>query len=436
MSIRQQQLAKLTPSQVIELSYLSALLEQQPFEHSKLLSDKVAAIREFLEKIVQIIPIESIGYAVIHGNSYVAMRCNEAIEASSLTLSSVLMSDALKSTRHRISLNLPYGVSHVPTSVICGLNLNSLYPIASSVQGLKSPIDTLQHGRNRLSSQSTVDCSSFPNVLDMVIGSSKSERRRATSLPAHLLTRISSGSLPAPQQNLSTRTSTSSLNNSLMLQAVNEIRHEDLAVCISLITGFINQQEIDIPLLKTGRVYISGEQFALSIWALSSLGVDDVHRILDEHYNKEMTVRVENYNRGSQFVYPEALAEREYAGKLHFMVQAMQRTVSCNSHNISYSLERQLVLLCQERNITDSIPLDELIGHWDKIFEKDILSLVAKSHRPLVARWLYWSLMVHNLREELAKSTVVGVVGLVNSGKSGLARSLFGVQVSQHLIIL
>ena len=38
--------------------------------------------------------------------------------------------------------------------------------------------------------------------------------------------------------------------------------------------------------------------------------------------------------------------------------------------------------------------------------------------------------MVHNLREELAKYTAVGVAGLVNSGKSNLVNSLFGIQVS------
>ena len=374
---------------MIELSYLSALLERQPFEHSKPLSDKVAAVRKFLEKIVQIIPIESIGYAVAHGNSYVAMHCNEAIEASSLTLSSMLMSDAMRSTSRRISVSRPFAVSDVPTSVICGLNLDSLYPITSSILGLKSPIDTLQSGRNRLSSLNVRHCLSSSVHFSYL----HEEKYCPISSNEDVLPVCSLASTPnssfefSPTHNsLPTPTSSGSLGNSLMLRAVNEIRQEDLAICISLITGFINQQEIGIPLLNTSRDYFRREQFALSIWALSSLGLDDVYKIVDEHYSKEMTVRVEGYTRGSQFVSPEALSDEEYAGKLHFMVQSMQRTVSFNSHNISYSLERQLVRLCQERNITNSIPLDALIGHWDKIFEKDILSLVAKSHRPLISR--------------------------------------------------
>ena len=70
------------------------------------------------------------------------------------------------------------------------------------------------------------------------------------------------------------------------------------------------------------------------------------------------------------------------------------------------------------------------MGQWGKLFEDNILSLVALSHRPLIARWLKWALMVHNLREELARYMAVGVVGLVNSGKSRLVNTLFGIKVS------
>ena len=435
-SIRQQQLAKLTPAQLIELSYLSALLEQQPFEHSKPLSDKVAAIREFLEKIVQITPIESIGYAVAYGNSYVAKQCIEAIEESSLTLSSALMSDAMRLTSRKSLVSLPHTMDNTPMNVICGLNLESLYPVTSSIQGLTSPIDTLQSGRNRLSSlmsRNDSPCGESTNSFDSRDMSFTQAQSTALSLPLRRCTSgDSNGSsldvLPALDDSLN---SSRSLSNSLMLQAVNQIRQEDLATCIALITGFINQQEIDVPLLNANHDQLSKERFGVSVWSLSNLGLDDVHNSKE----LEMTVRVEDFTRGSQFLRPESLADKQYAGKVHFLVQAMQRSVSYNSQHISYSLERQLVNLCQDRNITDSIPLNEVIQHWDKIFEKDILSLVAKSHRPLVARWLYWSLMVHDLREELAKYTAVGVVGLVNSGKSGLVSSLFSVQVSKHMMI-
>ena len=37
--------------------------------------------------------------------------------------------------------------------------------------------------------------------------------------------------------------------------------------------------------------------------------------------------------------------------------------------------------------------------------------------------------MIHRLCEELARYTTVGVVGLVNSGKSLLVRTLFDIKV-------
>ena len=111
------------------------------------------------------------------------------------------------------------------------------------------------------------------------------------------------------------------------------------------------------------------------------------------------------------------------------MVQGLDKTVSCNSHYISYSLERQLVILCDKLNISASTPTEKIVEKWNTLFKDNVLSLVAMSHRPLIARWMRWALMVHNLREELAKYTAIGVVGLVNSGKSKLVGNLFGIKV-------
>jgi hypothetical protein len=122
-------------------------------------------------------------------------------------------------------------------------------------------------------------------------------------------------------------------------------------------------------------------------------------------------------------------SDNQYAAKLQFLVQGMEKTVTCNSQYVSYSLERQLTDLCEKQRIDPSIPLDDLLLRWGKLFKEETLSLVARSHRPLIARWLKWALMVHNLREELAKYTAVGVTGLVNSGKSKLVSTLFGLQV-------
>lgn len=74
-----------------------------------------------------------------------------------------------------------------------------------------------------------------------------------------------------------------------------------------------------------------------------------------------------------------------------------------------------------------------LVDRWDHIFRDNVMALVVPSHRSLIARWLKWALMIHHLREELARYTAVGVVGLVNSGKSLLVSTLFNIKVCQQL---
>ena len=116
------------------------------------------------------------------------------------------------------------------------------------------------------------------------------------------------------------------------------------------------------------------------------------------------------------------------------MVQSMKNTVSCNSDYVSYSLERQLIELCKPLNIDETTPLKKLVSNWDEIFKDNVMSLVVPEYRSLIARWLKWALMVHHLREELARYTAVGVVGLVNSGKSLLVSTLFKVKVSYFVV--
>jgi len=159
------------------------------------------------------------------------------------------------------------------------------------------------------------------------------------------------------------------------------------------------------------------------------------HNILAQCHGSQLLVKIEDHVKAlfsAKSLASEA-DDNRYAAKLQFIVQGMDKTVTCNTQYISYSLERQLSELCEDRKIDVHFPLHKLVGQWGVLFKENILSLVAISHRPLIARWLKWALMVHNLREELAKYTAVGVVGLVNSGKSRLVNTLFGIKVSASL---
>ena len=474
---------------MIELAYLSALLEQhqQPGKKS-LVSHKVDVVRRFLENVVRVVPLESIAYAIAYGKDEVALQCTKALlsycSQQKLPLSGLIkyglactcrrmssgisadiflqavekvgfteymraglllepanfFSEGLSMATKRLLEKAKLGQEHkmnpdgMPRkevlglanlyrevfaeeevakqgnviNAVCGLNIEEVYPITrkhiqaqeNKSEQLQCPLDILRSGKMKLSSLAK-------KAQGMQAG--------AQSVP------------PA------TQSSQKRLDNSAMLKTVNDIRQQDLAICTALLGGFMEQQVIDIPLVRSRRD--RSEAFSLhgaasvGVWALSSLNYDDIQPIFARCQGNQLLVKIEEYVKAIFSAKSMEADDDRYTAKLQFIVQGMEKTVSCNSQYISYSLERQLFELCDDK-IDLSMPLDKLVAQWGGLFKKNILSLVALSHRPLIARWLKWALMVHNLREELAKYTAVGVAGLVNSGKSKLVNSLFGIQVS------
>ena len=276
--------------------------------------------------------------------------------------------------------------------MVCGQNIDLLYPITSSTSTIYSPLQIIQFGRQTL-------------------------------------TRLAEESILQIDENMK---SFSQLYNNKMLQIINSIRQHDLKLCTSLLGSFMEEQ-MQVPMkgssFSTAEAIVSVvSAAAVGIWALFNLSYHDVNRILQTIPNRQLLVQVKEYIKGI-FSEHTVTPDKGYAGKLQFMVQGLDKTVSCNSHYISYSLERQLVILCDKLNISTSTPTEKIVEKWNTLFKDNVLSLVAMSHRPLIARWMRWALMVHNLREELAKYTAVGVVGLVNSGKSKLVGNLFGIKV-------
>ena len=303
----------------------------------------------------------------------------------------------------QIHLNAYHQAADKQLDAICGMSLQSVYPITKdSANSLKSPLEILSEGRKQLAW-----------LAQHAIRASQTEVK----------------SLPTTDES---DKSLSSLYNAKMLKIVNDIRSNELKVCTSLLGAFMEEQ-IRVPLMKSSidtanilNLVVSAA--AVGVWALFSLGLGDIQSLLASIPSRSLLVEVTKYIRGI-FKEETVNADETYAGKLQFMVQGLNETVSCNSHYISYSLERQLIELCKKLKISRSTPLDTLIKDWDSIFKDDVLSLVVPSYRSLIARWLKWALMVHHLREELAKYTAVGVIGLVNSGKSLLVSSLFNIQV-------
>ena len=335
-------------------------------------------------------------------------------EILSVTKVSQDASDYLRELTAMYTLERDQQISRCSVKLLCGLDIATLYPSHDFQQegfkALRSPLSILSSGRDELTA-----LLGEVQVLRRALKAAVQVKRRK--------------------------------NNQKMLEVVNKIRRREVDTCTSLLGAFMQQEEIGIKLADSKHTSLLGafmqqEEIgikladskhdtseALSItaaasvgvWALFSLDYSHVQPLLVQCKGQQLLVMIEKSG--------DAPKDSQYAAKLQFIVQGMRKTVTCNSRYISYSLEQQLVAVCKEREIDASIPLNTLLRKWSGLFEDIMLSLVHEHYRPLIARWLKWALMIHNLREELAKYTAIGVVGLVNSGKSKLVNRLFGIQV-------
>ena len=475
MSTRQRQLAVLTPSQLIELAYLSALLEQYPFHKSQTISTKVEIIKTFLEKVVQVVPLESIAYAMAYSRYEVAKFCTKSLVDSKINLpASVLMHLGLRdaylhlcagtvsaiNTAYRMAEEIIDKYPHLKnefskSAVIQGptgkmVEVSSMGIVASqAIKSAEIPDDKLIQRKylDKLALMTRRQAEHYlSNILicedsidHLYYISSHSESRQQILFKSPLdilregkstLTRLARELIDAKEKKTSKRC------NVMMLKEVNQIREFDLAICTALLGGFMEQQKVEIPLVKSrlnqSLAFAINGPASVGVWALSSLKYEDIHPILARYRGEQLLVSIERHIKSISSQQFESNDE-QYSAKLQFIVQGLTKTVTYNSQYVSYSLERQLVEICKERSIDSETSLDELNKKWGGFFKENILSLVARTHRSLVARWLKWALMVHSLREKLAEYTAVGVVGLVNSGKSRLVSSLFKIPVTSTL---
>ena len=468
---RQEQLAKLVPSQVIELAYLSALLEQQ----CGALSHKLEVFRKFLEDVVKVVPYESIAYAIANGNSHTAVQCLGALKKDSTKIPKTsMMYNGLREAGYRLEYGIPSELLHSmeleATEISFGgsgsMNVSEsvytdsgkfVYESYSSIpgskpiklqtdmKGFKVPfskqiVEDMKHLAKTLFPQMTsgsglvtsgieMDMVSNANIEDLYPISSEDDSGLKSPLDI-----LISGRRRLTQ--LSSMKLSESCSNQEMLRMVNTIRHDELDTCTSLLGSFMHQGSVLISL--SSRKHPQSDicvraPASVGVWALFSLDYRHIKPILSKCQGEQLFIKLFDHVKGISGISQESDERRfnPYAAKLQFIVQGMTKTVtmSHSAQNVSYSLERQLVVLCNDRNISATIPLSDITGKWSVLFKENILSLVHHTHRPLIARWLKWALLIHNLREELAKYTAVGVVGLVNSGKSKLVNTLFEIKV-------
>lgn len=91
-------MAKYTPSQVIKLAYICALLEQKHDQGGK--SKRFKAIAFFLNQAVKVVPLESIFRAIAYQKYEIALECAEALKKRKLNLhaSQLMIMGALKAS--------------------------------------------------------------------------------------------------------------------------------------------------------------------------------------------------------------------------------------------------------------------------------------------------------------------------------------------------
>ena len=301
-------------------------------------------------------------------------------------------------------LNDPYQQRICLENVLCGENIDVIYPshCKASTGPLNPPINFFKNVRRKLLAL---------------------HERAKKDIATHL----------SDEDNVN---QLSQLHNDEMTKIVDELMSEDIAICLSILGGFMECQ-IHVPFVNSPQETAHLLQTmkcssAIGVWTLFSLSMMDLETLLTSN-NGRLLVDVEKYIEGILSKRDHARSNSpdrgSYAGKLQFLMLGIGESVSCNTQYIGYSLERQLSVLCKKFDIKPSTEVKDLVKDWNTKFEESILFYVMKGYRPLLARWLIWSLNIHKLREEIASHTTIGIVGLSNSGKSCLINELFKVEV-------
>ena len=450
---------------MIELAYLSALLERRHEHHQ---SNRFKAIKTFFESAVSVVPLESVFHAMANGTPEVVLQCCEIFSSSNtlgtLTDSSESLLVPMLRALERIS---QFQMERTKTKLgqfkrskrsKCGDNVVDDDVVVRQVYEQNRKLD--EH--NQLLSNT---CSSIRQLvmkgkakrcrhhspceidLEVIYPSADVKDKRKPKVkccktPMALLTEGKEelnrlGKELIAEQSGPTEERKSSNANVKMLSALTRLRKE-FKTCSTLLGAFMESQ-VQIPLEKAGGdKYVNkfakhARSFGISVWALLILPFQYLNRGIIRNLSEDIQKFVVEFSCRipgiRKYVFSSEHQFPDYDERLEFLVGSMKKSVTCNQRYISYSLERQLQDQCKKRNILHNTPVNEILDQWNANFEDETLTLVPNEYRRLVARWIKWSLMINNLRESLASQTAVGVIGLVNSGKSKFVGSLFGKEV-------
>lgn len=489
VSRRQEQLAKHSPRKVIELAYLSALLERRDEE---IYSKRYHVIKTFFNDAVSVVPIESLFHAMATAHPHIVAQCSEIFllgnTLTSPSNASEFLLNGMRNAIHHIEAQWGEAMEDVQflsavkqmgcvETRIAGYRAEN-FPMASSELDpeeliMYSPRNPYQDQRTSkdwtaiwnlrkypLKARAKMKTflgetgKSFKSIrakclcdlnLEAIYPSSDVEDggKENSGLNKAPMTLLVNGRRELNQfseemgakQDKNSDECGSSNTNSEMLKVLNALR-KNFETCSTLLGAFMEAQ-VQVPLERQGKTYVNtianyANSFGLDVWGLLILPFRDVERMLKRLPGRCQRLVVD-LACSMYALYDRLSVDKRqftnYDGKLEFLLTSMKKSSTSNREFVSYSLERQLEEQCRKRNINDKTALDDILQQWQANFEDETLTLVPDRYRPLVARWIKWSLMINHLRESIAEQTAVGVIGLVNSGKSKFVKSIFGIQV-------
>ena len=483
-------MANLSIAEVIELSFLGALLERNPHDTSQSLSHtskRFKVIQDFLKTIVDVIPIESAFSCIANtsSNQNASHLCRtlkraeikpplsssffinaglaitklrgEAVQFDQATTLEDLFHVFVVTARKRASSSLLWFRQPTPDE---SKYLKWFGPDVASNSGENCDIvkylqmvieDAIKASREKIPAISGISVKSLFEDTEKLnkrengpmatrlpaIKSPKSLLREGRSDLLKLQTNTRDTLKRHPSSEKDSEMSSTKAHNTMLLDYVNRLRNEELHLCIQIIIAFMEEYV---------RIPISDFNLTVSYWQLLKLGLGIFRRKVSKNIVTQY-VSVSKHIRSiadeTGHIVPPYETERnaansKYAGKLQFLLSASLRhdePLLVDDKFLVYSLESHLYwrfahsTVPEHQRIDDSTSLEKIEENWDVLFKDVGLSTIVPSHRRLIARWLKFSLMIHKLRTELSCHTSVGVVGLVNSGKSTLVKELFQIKV-------
>ena len=484
-------MAKLSPTEIIELCFLSALLERQP-DGSASASKRYEVIWDFFEKIKTVVPVESVFSCIANtDNDEAICRLCHTLKSANLKLPfslNLFINTALAITKlqgGRLSvakddqlLNLEdlfyvftvaarkrgatmhqmksvgarlirREVSHF-TEVEGSYMADYLKWFAPSTSTSSQNQDLVSYLQSMMAStidESKGQITAISGVsVKVLFDSIKDDPKYAPVVPPmrllqkgrHWLQELQSETrkelVTKEESETAARLSTTEAYNSRLLDYVNSLRNGDLYICIRILLSFMEERV---------RIPITENNSKISYWKLLKLGLGIFRRKISSGIESYISVGKHVQSIADEVSCDvEALQKKDlssvetdrlkYAAKLQFLLSAsLQKDdgMLIDDEYPIYSIEKQLFQTCLSRSIDDTTPHDEIWKEWDNLFQDVAMGTVVESHRRLVAMWLKFSLMIHRIRSELACHSTVGIVGLVNSGKSTLVHQLFKIKV-------